>query len=67
MEESNLTIEQAEAIIGGLFQQMSMMGAQDVEPALVEEIKRKLRAGETSPENAVSEVREILASKMDYH
>jgi hypothetical protein len=60
-------IEVAESKISALKHEIAVMGANDYEFPAIEGILRALKAGEISPDDAVSQVYEIRASKQDYH
>ncbi|MEI6042597.1 MAG: DUF1653 domain-containing protein [bacterium] len=54
-------------MIGFLWQQMGIMGANDRENPIVNETIRRLRANEIEPKEAVGIVQELLDNKQNYH
>ena len=65
--QSEYTIEQAVAIVGGCIDQAAAMGANDSEIPELMSLQTKLRGGKIEPDEAISEARKIVGGKQQYH
>jgi len=59
--------DQAVLAIGGILDQVSVMGVNDREIPVLRRLMDEVRSGDTDPGKALEEARAILASKQDYH
>ena len=64
-EMSEIDVAESEILL--LQQQIAVMGANDYELPTINNILAALRAGNMEPNDAVRQVRQIKASKQDYH
>lgn len=66
-EISQMTTEEALVIIAEIRQRIAVMGANDSEFFVLNEITERLGKNEIEPDKAVEEARNILDGKQDYH
>jgi uncharacterized Fe-S cluster-containing radical SAM superfamily enzyme len=55
------------AEIGGILAEVSVMGFNDYEIPALQELMRKVSAGEIDPQLALGQARSIRGGKQDYH
>ncbi len=59
--------QMAQDLIMFQLQQAHAMGANDREPALIQDLVERMNKGEIEPDEAVAKAREIFGNKEDYH
>ena len=67
IEKLPIDKESARLLIGGLRQDIYMLGANDSEFSFIESILVELETGDISPQNAVDQVMAIKERKQSYH
>ncbi|PIZ75495.1 hypothetical protein COY05_03990 [Candidatus Peregrinibacteria bacterium CG_4_10_14_0_2_um_filter_38_24] len=66
-QENESAINAAYQTIMELRQNIYLMGGNDAEIPLLDALIQRLRAGEITPEEAITQAHKIQDSKMDYH
>lgn len=65
--DQGLDTESATATIMGIFQEISLMGANDSEHDQIMDIISRMKMGLVEPDEAIREAQMVRDSKTDYH